>query len=268
MMHSWSCCLVAWTRIMEDMKKGQGAIEVNMVLGMIWVWYRTRVRQQSENGRVFIKTSTDLLHVWWFMNWSHDCLMSWKHVNSWGHQKWEILGVLPIWCLLPRKKTWKTDWWIFHWIFLKHLHFALVIFKQMPSKSPRCWPCLINVGSPYSNCWNIGWICSPWISLQILGLKWRDFRGSWNGTPYYGGWNLMQIDGKFEGFLQTILVLSLVSYDDNTAWWIQSWVFFAKRNTKNGVILVRRLGDRLNICLHGLHLDKLRMINLHNGRLE
>ena len=46
---------------MEDMKNGQGAIEVNME--MIWVWYRTKLRQQNENARVFIKTSTDLLHV-------------------------------------------------------------------------------------------------------------------------------------------------------------------------------------------------------------
>ena len=45
-------------------------------------------------------------------------------------------------------------------------------------------------------------------------------------------------------------------------------VFFDKRNTQNGVILVRPLGDRLNIGIHGLHLDKLRMINLHNGCLE
>lgn len=78
MTHSWSCCLVASVQIMEDMKKGQGAIEVNMVPEMIWVWYRTKLRQQNENARVLIKTSTDLLHVgdswigvmtvWWVGN--------------------------------------------------------------------------------------------------------------------------------------------------------------------------------------------------------
>lgn len=99
------------------------------------------------------------------------------------------------------QNTWKTDWWIFHSIFFKTPSFVLVIFLTNAIKITtllamfdQCRLALQQLLKHRVDLQPVDFVADPWAKMaRFLGvMKW---------DPYYGGWNLMQIDGNFEGFL-------------------------------------------------------------------